>query len=183
MLSVLFFTHLPPMLYTMNMISMIVAATLNNMIGENNDFPWHLSDDLKHFKRLTTGHTIIMGRGNYDHLMLRIGKMLPDRRSIVVTRNPDFAAPGVEVAHSLDEAFTLANAANEEVFVIGGAQIFSSALPYADRIYLTQIDANIEGDAYFPALDPAVWKEVSREEHPKDEKHSYSFRWLVFEKR
>jgi dihydrofolate reductase len=169
--------------YTEVMISIIVAATLNRMIGENNDFPWHLTDDMKHFRKITTGHTVIMGRGNYDHLMLRIGKMLPNRRSIVVTRNPDFTAPDVEVVYSLEEAFALAHADTEEVFVIGGAQIFTSALAYADRVYLTEIDVELEGDAYFPVLDKNEWTEISREEHGKDEKHQYSFRWLVFEKK
>ncbi len=165
------------------MISIIVAATLNRMIGEHNNFPWHLTDDMKHFRKITTGHTVIMGRGNYDHLMLRIGKMLPNRRSIVVTRNPNFTAPGVEVAHSLEEAFALAHADTEEVFIIGGAQMFESALPFVGRIYLTEIDVTMDGDAYFPVLNEDEWTEVSREEHAKDEKHEYSFRWLVFEKK
>ncbi len=161
------------------MVSIIVARARNGMIGKENDFPWHLSSDLKHFRALTIGKTIIMGRGNYDHLMLRIGKMLPGRTSIVVTRNPNFSVPGVIIAHSFEEALQIANADEQEIFVVGGAKLYAYALPFADKIYMTEVDAEFDGDAFFPALDKKDWQEVSRESHPKDDKNQYPFSWVT----
>jgi dihydrofolate reductase len=171
------------MFYTASMVSIIVAMTKNRMIGKDNDFPWHLSDDLKRFKKLTMGHTIIMGRNTYDHLLARIGRMLPGRTSVVVTRNPDFSTNDATVAHSIKEALRLSHADTEEVFVIGGAQLQSSMLPYADRLYLTQIDVELEGDAFFPEIDPTQWKEISHEPHAQDEKNDYPFSFVTLEKR
>ena len=165
------------------MISIIVAQSRNRAIGKDNDFPWHLSDDLKNFRKLTIGHPVIMGRGNYDHLIKRIGKILPDRLNIIVTRNRSFKAVGAEVVHSLDEALGLAQKNDSEVFIIGGAQMFEHALPVAERIYLTEVDYEFDGDAYFPALNPNDWTEISREHHPKDEKHQYSFDWVVLDRK
>jgi dihydrofolate reductase len=167
----------------MAMVSIIVALTKNRMIGKDNDFPWHLSDDFKRFRKLTIGHTVLMGRNTYHHLHLRIGKMLPDRTSIVVTQNPDFKVDDAIVAHSIEEALQLSHADTEEVFVIGGAQFQSSMLPYADRLYLTEVDVELEGDAYFPEIDPIQWKEVFREPHAKDEKNDYPFSFVTLEKR
>ncbi len=152
------------------------------MIGIDNDFPWHLSDDLKRFKSLTVGHSVIMGRGNYEHLLKRIGKMLPDRTSIVVSRNKNFKAENTITAHTLEEALCVSKHEDNEVFIIGGAQMFAYALAHADRIYLTEIDVELEGDAYFPVLNKAEWKETSRENHPVDEKHQYSFDWIVLDR-
>lgn len=165
------------------MISIIVAVTKNRMIGKDNDFPWHLSGDLKRFRHLTTGHAIIMGRNTYDHLIARLGKPLPNRTNIVVTRNPVFQAKGVLVAHSLEEALRLAKADQQEVFIIGGAQLYAAALPLADRIYLTEIDAVLEGDAFFPEIDMAMWHETKREAHMRDEKNDYNYSFITLEKR
>ncbi|HEX6462644.1 MAG TPA: dihydrofolate reductase [Candidatus Saccharimonadales bacterium] len=164
------------------MISIIVAATKNRMIGKDNDFPWYLSNDLKRFRQLTTGHTIIMGRKTFDHLLARVGKLLPNRTHIVVTRNREFFAEGVIVAHSVEEALRLAHAEKEEVFVIGGAQLYTAALPLADRIYLTEVDAELEGDAYFPEINHKRWREVEREAHVPDEKHDYNYSFVTLEK-
>jgi dihydrofolate reductase len=165
-------------------LSLIVAQARNRAIGKDNDFPWHLSDDLKRFRKLTVGHVLIMGRGNYDHLMKRIGRMLPDRTTIVVTRNHDFAAPGVVVTHSLEEALDVAaeRTTYPEVFVIGGAKMFESALPKADRLYVTDVDFEFDGDAYFPRIEPATWHEVSHEHHDSDERHEHAFDWVIYER-
>lgn len=165
------------------MISIIVAATRNRMIGENNDFPWQLSADLKRFRERTTGHTIIMGRGTYDHLLQRVGRMLPNRTSVVITRNKMFEAlPGVIVAHSLEDALENTKG-QDEVFIIGGAQLYAYALPFADRIYLTEIDATIDGDAFFPEINPDEWQETMREFHGADEKNDYDFSWVTLDKK
>ena len=157
------------------MVSAIIAMAHNRVIGKDNDFPWHLRADMVRFRKLTIGNTVIMGRGTYDHLLKRIGKILPDRTNIVITRNKDFQAPGVLVAHSIEEA--LQKATSKDVFFIGGEQIFKLAIPVLDRIYLTEVDMTTEGDAFLPEIDPKQFKETSREPHKKDEKnpHNYSF--------
>ncbi len=164
------------------MISIIVAATKNRMIGKDNDFPWYLSNDLKRFRRLTTGKTVIMGRNTYEHLITRVGKLLPNRTNVVVTRNSHFSASDVLIAHSLEEALKLSNAKKQEVFVIGGSQIYAAALPLADRIYLTEVDAKLEGDAFFPEIDTRLWHETEREAHTRDEKHDYNYDFVTLEK-
>jgi len=164
------------------MISLIVAAAKNRMIGKNNDFPWHLSGDFKRFRKLTTGHAVIMGRKTYEHLIARIGKPLPNRLNIVVTRNKAFSGEGVTIVHSIKEALQQAHSTEAEVFVIGGAELFKATLPLADRIYLTGVDVEPEGDAFFPATSPAEWQEVSREPHVKDEKNNYNYTFITLEK-
>lgn len=151
-------------------LSLIVATDRNNGIGIDNTLPWRLPEDLAFFKRTTSGHAIIMGRKTFDS----IGRPLPNRRNIVVTRNPDWAHEGVERAGSLDEAVRLAGDA--EVFVIGGAQIYVDAIRVADRLIVTEIDAGYDCDAFFPAIDPAIWTSVSREpHHSADNGWDYSF--------
>lgn len=140
-------------------LSLIVATDRNNGIGIDNTLPWRLPEDLAFFKRTTSGHPIIMGRKTFDS----IGRPLPNRRNIVVTRNPDWTHEGVERAGSLEEAVRLAG--DGEVFVIGGAQIYVDAIKVADKLVVTEIDAAYDCDAFFPAIDPAVWTEVSRERH------------------
>ncbi len=159
-------------------ISLIVAMAENRVIGRGNTLPWHLPADLKHFKRLTTGHTIIMGRKTFQS----VGKPLPQRRNIVVTRNEEFRAQGVEVAHSLQAALDMA-AAEPEVFVIGGQRLYEAALPVAHRIYLTLIHARIEGDAYFPQVDASRWELTGEQTHPADEKHAHAMSFRVYERR
>ncbi len=130
----------------------------NGVIGAHNKLPWHLSSDLKRFKALTMGHHIIMGRKTFES----IGRLLPGRTSVVISRNPGFRFDGIQVANSLDKALALADG-DSEVFVIGGEQIFREALGLADRILMTEIHREFEGDTFFPAIEPAIWKQVSRE--------------------
>ena len=129
-------------------VSLIVAMTKDRVIGVNNTLPWQIPEDLKRFKKLTLGHSIVMGRKTFES----IGRPLPGRQNIVITRNQDYLMPGVEVAHSLDEALNLADKA-KEIFVIGGGEIFSQALPQANKLYVTWIHKDIKGDAYFPNFD------------------------------
>ncbi len=159
------------------MISIIAALAENRVIGVNNTLPWRLPNDLKHFRRLTTGHAIVMGRKNYES----IGKPLPERTNIVVTRNRDYRVDGCLIAHSLDEALRLAGG-DPEIFVIGGAEIYREALPRADRLYLTQVHAVVEGDTFFPEIDLKDWKEIAREQHAADEKHAYAYSFVVLER-
>ncbi len=143
-------------------LSLIVATERSRGIAIRNPLPWRLPEDLAFLKRTTTGHTIIMGRKTFDS----IGRPLPNRRNIVVTRNPDWSHPGVETAGSLQDAVSMAG--DGEAFVIGGAQIYIESLPLASKLIVTEIDADIECDAFFPAIDPAVWAQVSREVHHSD---------------
>jgi dihydrofolate reductase len=159
-------------------VSLIAAVAANDVIGRDNDLPWHLPDDLQHFKRLTTGHTVIVGRRTWES----VGKPLPNRRWIVVTRQPDYAPPGVEVASDLDRALALA-AGEAEVFVAGGGVLFRDALARADRMYLTHIDAEVEGDAFFPAFDPADWVVVEENFHPADDRHAFAFTFRRYDRR
>ena len=138
-------------------LTIVVGIDANGGIGIDNKLPWRLPEDMAHFKRTTTGHPIIMGRKTFDS----IGKPLPNRRNIVITRNTDWRAEGVEAVHSLDAAEALV--ATEEAFVIGGAQIYEEALQKADRLIVTEIAKQFDCDAFFPAIDPARWKEASRE--------------------
>lgn len=149
------------------MISIIVAVSRNGVIGARGKLLWHLSADLKRFKELTMGHAIVMGRKTHES----IGRALPGRENIVVTRQKDYAAAGCVVVNSLDEAFT--SAGDKEIFVIGGEEVYREALPVADTVYLTLIDHDFEGDVRFPEVDPAVWEEVERKEGTVDEKNVY----------
>jgi dihydrofolate reductase len=158
-------------------ISIIVAMARNRVIGVNNTLPWHLPADLKHFKALTMGHHIVMGRKTYES----IGKPLPGRTSVVVTRNAGYAPPGVVVVNSLEAAIT-ACSNDEEIFVIGGAELYRQAIALADRIYLTEIDADIPGDAHFTELDHKLWKEAGRDSHAPDEKNRYPYHFVIFDR-
>jgi dihydrofolate reductase len=140
-------------------LSLIVATDRHNGIGINNTLPWRLPEDLAFFKRTTTGHPIIMGRKTFDS----IGRPLPNRRNIVVTRNPDWSHAGVEVVHSLVQAAALTGDA--DAFVIGGAQIYAEALPLAMRLFVTEIAADFACDAFFPPIDLSQWAETSRQAH------------------
>ena len=153
-------------------LSLIAAVAENDVIGSGGDLPWHLPKDLKAFKRRTLGHSLIMGRKTYDS----IGRPLPKRRSIVLTRRKDFTAAGVDVAGSLDEALEMV-AREEEAFVIGGGEIYRQALPRADRLYLTKVHAVIPGDIHFPVLDPALWTLIEETSHQADDRHRpFTFR-------
>ncbi|MDG5788911.1 dihydrofolate reductase [Evansella sp. AB-P1] len=160
------------------MISMIVAMGENNVIGLNGDMPWHIPNDLKYFKRVTSGHSVIMGRKTYES----IGKPLPNRRNFVITHNQAFSVPGVEVCHSLQELDQLVTS-NEEIFVIGGATIYKELLPKADRLYITKIHDQFEGDTYFPQFKEEEWKIVSMEQGTVDEKNKYPHTFLIYERK
>ena len=144
----------------MTRISLIAAVARNGVIGKDGQVPWHLPDELERFKATTMGHPLVMGRRTFES----IGRTLPGRRTIVVTRDPRWHHPGVESAHSFAEALSLAGPA-DEVFVAGGAEVYAEALPFAHRLVLTEVDAEPEGDTWFPAWDRARWVEESREEH------------------
>jgi dihydrofolate reductase len=157
-------------------ISLLAAVADNGVIGRAGDLPWHLPADLKHFKRLTTDHTIIMGRRTYES----IGQPLPRRRSIVVTRQTDYPAEGIEVASSFKAALALVHGEGE-VFVIGGRSIYEAALPYADRLYMTWVHGQIEGDVHFPPFDVEQWRVLEQSDHPSDEKHAYAMTFQTLE--
>ena len=163
------------------MIVSIIAAMDNRRgIGIENRLPWRLSADLKRFRELTMGHHIIVGRKTFDS----IGKPLPGRQMIVVTRDNEFQADGCDVCHSLPGALDFARSrGEEEVFIIGGAQIYEQALPLADRMYLTFVDAEIVADTFFPAFDPQDWSERERIPHPADEKNQFSFSFSLLVRR
>jgi dihydrofolate reductase len=140
-------------------ITVLAAVGANLVIGRAGDMPWHLPQDLAHFKATTMGHTLVMGRKTYDS----IGRALPGRRTVVITRQPTWHAPGVEVAHSLAEALALAGPT--EVFVVGGSDVYRQALPFADQMMLTEIEQSPEGDVFFPTIEPDHWQETAREPH------------------
>jgi dihydrofolate reductase len=160
-------------------IAMIVAMAENQVIGRNNQLPWHLPNDLKYFKATTLGKPVVMGRKTFES----IGKPLPRRSNIVVTSNAAYSAEGVMVAHGVEQAIDMAtnialNDGVSEIMVIGGAQLYAELLPKADRLYLTLVHAKVDGDAYFPVLDKAEWSCVSREDFgggSGDQSYEYSF--------
>ena len=158
------------------MISIIVAMAQNRVIGRGGNLPWHISADLKRFKELTMGHAIIMGRKTYES----IGRPLPGRRSIVISRQKDYAQAGVEVVGSLADALERSSE-DEETFVIGGSSIYLLALPLTRRIYVTEIDAHVEGDVCFPNIDFGKWQLVEESERQNDEKSSLDYRFLIYE--
>ena len=165
-------------------ISAIAAVAENNVIGRESDLPWHLPDDMKFFQRTTRGHHVITGRKNYETIPLKY-RPLKDRVNIIVTRNKEYEAPGAIVEHSLDDAIEIARKAGEdELFIIGGGQVYREAFAedVIDKLYLTIVHAQVEGDTLFPTVDPQRWKEVSREHHAMDEKHEIAFSFVVLER-
>jgi dihydrofolate reductase len=159
------------------MISIIAAMAENRVIGRENSLPWHLPNDLKHFKRLTSGHAIIMGRKNYES----IGRPLPERTNIVVTRTPDYRAPGCTVVHSIGDALVAAGD-DPEVFIIGGAELYAQTLARAHRLYLTEIHAHVSGDTYFPNFDMNAWREQAREKQEADATHPFAYSFVTLER-
>ena len=159
------------------MISIIVAIASNNTIGSANSMPWHLPEDFRHFKQVTMGKAVIMGRKTYES----IGRPLPKRTNVVITRS-DLQIEGCRVVHSLDEAFEMFEP-SEEVFVIGGAQIYEQALSKADRILLTIVHRPYEGDTSFPTIDPSVWEECSRERFERGEEFDAGFTFINLERK
>ena len=162
-------------------IGLVVIATENNAIGKGNRLLCHLPDDLKYFKSITLGKPVIMGRKTFES----IGKPLPGRLNIVVTRQQGLQLPGCTVVESLAAALVAAGSqpATIEAMIIGGAEIYLQALPMADRVYLTRVHAHIDGDVFFPKLSPREWSEVARQDHPADERHAYAFSFLTLERK
>jgi dihydrofolate reductase len=165
-------------------IAFVVARDRAGVIGKGGRLPWRLPDDMKRVRDLTVGKALIMGRRTYDS----IGRPLPHRTSIVLTRDPSFKAEGVLVARTPEEALAFAEevlvpaGTPPEVIVFGGADVFAKFLPMADRIYLTEVDADVGGDTYFPPLDPAQWRELETEDHFADAKHPYAFKYVTLER-
>lgn len=156
-------------------ISMVLARARNGVIGADNALPWHLPGDLNYFKRVTMGHPVVMGRKTYDS----IGRLLPGRKNVIVTRQKHFAVPGAVVVHSPEQALQ-ATADAGEVFVIGGAELFTAFMDRTERLYLTEIERDYPGDVYFPDIDPALWTELSRESH---EEQGLRYHFVVYERR
>ncbi|TAH07733.1 MAG: dihydrofolate reductase [Sphingobacteriia bacterium] len=162
-------------------ISLIVAASLNNAIGKNNDLLWKLPNDMKHFKNVTWAMPIIMGRKTFDSMA---GKPLNGRLNIVITRQQDWKAEGAVKVDSLYKALEIVQQNNyKEVFIIGGGEIYKAALSIADRVYLTRVEAEIEGDTFFPELNSTNWQLIEDNPHPSDVKHAYSYRFQVWQKK
>lgn len=157
------------------MVILIVAAAENNAMGKDNDLPWHLPDDFKRFKKLTSGHPIIMGRKTFESLP----GMLPNRTHVIISRRDDYKPEGCLVFESLEKALQ-SFPKEQDKFVIGGGEIFKLAIADADMIEMTRIHANVDGDTFFPEIDPIVWKLASAEYHPKDEKHNYEFTFETY---
>ena len=161
------------------MLSIIVAKAKNNIIGKENKLIWHLPEDLKHFKELTTGHTIIMGRKTFESL----GRVLPNRKHVVFSQNPDFKVDdeNVEIVHSMLQIQEYIEN-EEENFVIGGAMIYNLLMPYVTKMYVTQINKDFEGDTFFPRIDENIWKEISREKGLKNEENNLDYEFITYER-
>lgn len=158
-------------------ISIIVAVAQNGIIGTGGTMPWHITEDFRHFKAVTLGHTVIMGRKTYDS----IGRPLPQRRNIVITRNPNLSIEGCEMAASLEAAIEMCKG-EEEVFVIGGGEIYRQAMPLASKLYLTHVGVSVEGDTRFPHIDHNVWHEVGREEFERGKEFEHPFAFVDYER-
>ncbi|MBQ4502756.1 MAG: dihydrofolate reductase [Alistipes sp.] len=159
------------------MISIIVAIAKNGVIGDKNTLLWHLREDMIHFRTITSGHPVVMGRKTYDS----IGRPLPKRTNVVITRDTELQIEGCTMAHSLTEAVEMFDS-SEEVFIIGGAQIYSQAMPIADRLYLTIIDKEYEGDSSFPEIDYNSWRQISCEKFERGEEFEYPFSFITLER-
>ncbi len=160
------------------MITLVVAMGMNREIGIDNQLPWHLPKDLKHFKEITSGHPIIMGRKTYES----IGKPLPNRTNIVVSRKKDWFEEGILIVGSLKEALKFAQKIDENIFIIGGGNIFEQTMEIADKLEVTEIKTNIEADTFFPKIDPKIWTKTDEVCYEKDEKNNFDFCFQTFER-
>lgn len=158
-------------------ITLIVAAAENNAIGKGNKMPWHLPNDFKYFKKNTLEHHIVMGRKTFES----IGKALPGRRNIILTRDPDFRADGIETCSTIEQVLAQSQDENE-IFIIGGAQIYAQTIAIADKVLLTRVHTTLDGDAFFQKLNPSEWALKSQDKHEKDEKHAYDYTFEVWER-
>lgn len=160
-------------------ISQIVAVSLNNVIGKNGGLPWHMPTDMAYFKKMTWGHHIVTGRRNYE----AEGKALPGRINVVLTRKFDYQISDSIVVNELEEAIDIARKSREkELFIVGGEQIYKLAMPLTDRIYLTRINAHVDGDTFYPDLDLNTWKKVSIDRRKADENNPYDYDFIVYER-
>ncbi|HDR8179172.1 dihydrofolate reductase [Bacillus cereus] len=157
-------------------ISAMVAVGENNIIGKNNDIPWRLPNDWAYLRRITMGHSIILGRKNYES----IGKPLDGRKNIILTKNKNYKAEGCHIAYSIEDA--LSKCEGEEIFILGGEEIYQQFLPYTQKLYITKIHARFEGDRYFPEIDFSLWKEIYTEKGIQNDKNPYEYYFHVFEK-
>lgn len=159
------------------MVIIIAAIAKNNALGKDNQLIWHLPADLKRFKSITSGQTVVMGRKTFESL----GKALPNRKNVVITRNRNFKKEGVTVVNSLEEALAFSKE-KENIYILGGAEIYSQALPIADLLDLTLIHGHFEADTFFPVIDQNIWKEIKREDHKKDDKNAYDYSFVTYKK-
>ncbi|GAB5604378.1 dihydrofolate reductase [Sideroxyarcus sp. TK5] len=159
-------------------LSLIVAMAQNRTIGVNNTLPWRCPEDLKHFKALTMGHHMIMGRKTFDS----IGKPLPGRTTVIVTRNAGLQVAGCLVAHSLNDAITACKD-DDEIFIVGGADLYAQALPLVDTLYITEIQQEVDGDAHFPEFDRSAWLEIAREVRSQTEPQPLQFHFVTYQRR
>lgn len=166
-------THLA---YKMTQLSIIVAVANKNVIGINNTLPWHLPEDLKRFKALTMGHHIVMGRKTYESL----GRLLPGRTTVIVTRNKHYQVEGAVVVHSIEQALSVC-AEDDEVFLIGGAELYQQGFQHADKLYMTEVHTDVEGDAFLPEFDLTQWDEVARESHQAE--NGLAFSYVTYQRR
>ena len=161
------------------MISLIAAIGKNNELGKNNALVWSMPTDLKYFRQTTSGHPVIMGRKTFES----IGRPMPNRRNIIITRDVNYKKDGIEIAHSLEEALNLVPHKDEEIFIIGGEEIFKQSMSLADRLYITHIEAkDKDADTFFPEIIPIVWNEIKHEKHKKDTENPFDYTFSIYEK-
>lgn len=166
----------------MKNISLIVALSKNQVIGKNNKLAWNLPDDMKYFSNMTRNHAVIMGRKNWESIPNNY-RPLPNRKNIVVTRNNNFRDKGAIVVNSIKKAIEESRVSeDEEIFIIGGGEIYKLGFDYVDKLYITEIYANIDGNTYFPKWNKENWKEISRISHPKDKRHEFDFDYVIYKK-
>ncbi|OCL26503.1 dihydrofolate reductase [Orenia metallireducens] len=160
-------------------LSIIVAMDKNNLIGKNNEMPWNLPSDLKYFKERTLNHTIVMGRKTFES----IGKPLQDRRNLILTRDKDYSQQGCEIFHSKESLLNHFKDSSEEIFVCGGTEIYKLFLPYVDKLYITRIEEEFEGDTYFPSINLELWEKVWSQEGNKDKNNPYNYSFYLYKRR
>jgi dihydrofolate reductase len=160
-------------------LSIIVAMDKNNLIGNNNKMPWYLPSDLNYFKLKTLNHPVVMGRKTFES----IGRPLPDRRNIILTRNKTYAQQGCEVIHSKEELLNQFKDSSEEVFICGGAEIYKQFLPYSNKLYITRIEEEFEGDTYFPSINLELWEKVSSQQGVKDKQNPYDYSFNLYKRK
>lgn len=160
------------------MISMIAAVTDDGVIGHHGGIPWHMPADLRYFKETTLGCTVVMGRKTFKSILDVLGKPLPGRDNVVLTRNTDFRLDGVSTVSTVDAV----RKQYPDAMIIGGATLYEQFMPYADRLYMTEVHTTLEGDTYFPHIDMNTWREVSREDHPADENNQYDYSFVTYER-